>query len=163
MVDGGVGNNQLSGGNGKDVVRAGDGNNVLDGGNDDDTLIAGHGSNSLIGGNGNDTLTVGNGSNTIEAGNGNDRITVGTGNNSLSGGNGNDTFVFKPGFGDNVITDFRNDDHVEFNGVFAKFQDVQAAMHQVGADTVISLGANHSITLQHVTASNLHASDFLLL
>src|SRR5262245_23691415 len=39
---------------------------------------------------------------------------------------------------------------------------LQAAMHQVGADTVISLGAGHSITLQHVSAGSLHASDFLL-
>jgi hypothetical protein len=38
---------------------------------------------------------------------------------------------------------------------------VQAAMSQVGANTVISLGAGHEITLQNVTASNLHASDFL--
>jgi len=40
---------------------------------------------------------------------------------------------------------------------------VQAAMTQVGADTVITLAAGHTITLQNVTASNLHANDFLFM
>ena len=46
-------------------------------------------------------------------------------------------------------------------------QAVQAASHQVGADTVIyldaSLNANHAITLQGVAANSLQASDFYLL
>jgi Ca2+-binding RTX toxin-like protein len=88
---------------------------------------------------------------------------VGTGDNILAGGNGNDSFVFGPSFAKDVIADFSRGDHVEFDGgVFENFQAVQAAMHQVGADTVISLGADHSITLQHVSASSLHASDFIL-
>jgi hypothetical protein len=37
---------------------------------------------------------------------------------------------------------------------------VQAAMTQVGPDTVITHGTD-SVTLQHVTASSLHAGDFL--
>ena len=80
----------------------------------------------------------------------------------LTGNNGNDTFVFGPTFGKDVVTDFSHGDHVEFDGAFANFQAIQTAMHQVGADTVISLGADHSITLQHVTATSLHASDFVL-
>jgi hypothetical protein len=46
--------------------------------------------------------------------------------------------------------------------VFAGFAAVQLAMHQAGADTVIDLGAGHSVTLEHVSANSLHASDFLL-
>lgn len=38
---------------------------------------------------------------------------------------------------------------------------LQAAMHQVGPDTVIAIDADHSITLQNVTAPSLHASDVL--
>jgi Ca2+-binding RTX toxin-like protein len=179
-VDGGSGNNQLSGGNGNDTLRAGDGNNLLDGGNGNDILIAGNGNNTLTGGNGNDTITAGNGNNTITAGNGNENVTVGngnstitggngndtfhvgTGNNTLTGGNGNDSFVFGPGFGEDVITDFAHGDQIEFVSVFANFAAVQTAMHQVGVDTVISLDADHAVTLTHVTASSLHASDFLL-
>jgi len=76
---------------------------------------------------------------------GNDRLTVGTGNNTLSGGNGNDIFVFGPSFGKDTVTDFEHGDHIEFDGgVFANFSAVQAATHQVGADTVISLGTDHA-------------------
>lgn len=49
--------------------------------------------------------------------------------------------------GKNVVTDFSHGDHLEFDGVFQNFQAVQAASHQVGADTVISLDADHSVTL----------------
>ena len=102
-------------------------------------------------------------SNTLAGGNGDDRLVVGTGANTLTGDNGNDTFAFGPGFGKDVVTDFSHGDHLEFDGgVFANFQAVQAAMHQQGADTVISLDADHAITLQHVAASSLHASDFFL-
>ncbi|MGB9383956.1 MAG: calcium-binding protein, partial [Pseudolabrys sp.] len=64
--------------------------------------------------------------------------------------------------GKNVVTDFSHGDHLEFDGVFQNFQAVQAASHQVGADTVISLDADHSVTLVDVSVASLHASDFLL-
>ena len=162
VLQAGNGNSSLDGGNGDDVLEAGNGHNNLTGGNGNDTFTVGNGNNSLDGGNGNDALTVGNGNNSITGGNGNDTIHVGTGNNSLTGGNGNDTFVFGPGFGKNVVTDFSHGDHLEFDGVFQNFQAVQAASHQVGADAVISLDADHSVTLVDVSIASLHASDFLL-
>jgi Ca2+-binding RTX toxin-like protein len=161
-INSGEGNDIISGGNGNDTVTAGNGNNVIDGGNGNDTITAGNGNNTITGGNGNETITVGNGNNTIAGGNGNDNVTVGTGNNMVSGGSGNDTFVFKPGFGNDVIADFSHGDHVEFDGVFADFTAIQAAMHQSGADTVISLGVDHSVTLDHVNVTSLHASDFVI-
>jgi hypothetical protein len=61
-----------------------------------------------------------------------------------------------------VIRDFEHGDNIAFaSDVFADFHAVQEAMHQVGADTVISLGTGHSITLQHVLV-RLQSSDFLL-
>jgi VCBS repeat-containing protein len=163
-LDGGVGNNQLSGGSDNDLLRVGDGNNSLNGGSGHDVLIAGNGSNVFVGGEGNDTLTAGNGNNSFNGGGGDDTFRVGVGNNIFTGEKGNDTFVFGPGFGKNIITDFGRGDHIKFEGgVFANFQAVQGAMHQVNADTVISLGADHSITLLGVSASTLNASDFLLI
>jgi autotransporter-associated beta strand protein len=161
-ISSGEGNDNLTGGNGNDVLQSGNGNSVLDGGNGDDILSAGNGNNVLTGGNGNDILTVGNGNNNLSGGNGDDIFRVGTGNNSLVGGNGNDTFAFGPGFGQDVIADFSHGDRVEFDGVFPNFGAVQAAFHQFGADTVISLSQNHSVTLQGVAANSLHASDFIL-
>jgi len=162
-LDGGVGNNQLSGGSDNDFLRVGDGNHALNGGSGHDVLIAGNGSTVCVAGAGNHTLTAGNGSNSFNGGGGDENFNVGAGKNTLNGEKGSDIFVFGPGFGKNIVTDFGRGDHIKFEGgVFANFQAVQGAMHQVGADTVISLGADHSITLQGVSASSLHASDFLL-
>jgi hypothetical protein len=116
----------------------------------------------INGGNGKDTIVGTAGDDTIDGGNGKDSITGGAGNDTLTGGNGADTFIFGPGFGNDIITDFGNGpDQIQFDHtVFANFAAVQAATHQVGADTVITHGSD-SITLQHVTASSLHAGDFL--
>ena len=160
-ITAGNGNNTVSGGNGNDTITLGNGNNTVTGGDGSEVVMAGNGNNSITGGNGNDVITVGNGNNILTGGNGNNSFHVGSGNNTLTGDNGNDTFAFGPGFGQNVITDFGHGDHVEFDGgVFANFAAVQGTMHQVGADTVISLDASHFVMLEHVTAANLHASDF---
>jgi len=160
-LTGTAGDDTISGGNGNDTINALDGNDTVTGGNGNDTINAGDGNDNVDGGNGNDTLDGGSGDNTLNGGNGNDRLIVGTGNNTMTGGNGNDTFVFGPTFGNNTVTDFGSTDFIEFHGVFGNFAAVQAAMHQVGVDTVISLGVGHEITLQHVNVSSLHASDFL--
>jgi Ca2+-binding RTX toxin-like protein len=126
--------------------------------------------NGLTGGNGNgiiagthkgETLDGRGGDDFLFAGNGRDRVIGGDGNDRLNGGGGPDTFVFGPGFGHDVVTDFGHADHIEFDGgVFQNFNQVQAASHQVGADTVITLDADDSITLLGVTLSSLHASHF---
>ena len=152
----------ITGGNGNDTLNGTAGDDTISGGNGNDVINAADGNDTVSGGSGNDTINGGPGNDTINGGDGNDRIDGGTGDNTLTGGSGNDTFVFGPSFGVNTVTDFGGGDRIEFDGgVFANFAAVQAAMHQVGADTVISLGAGHEITLQNVNASNLHANDFL--
>jgi VCBS repeat-containing protein len=151
----------IKGGNGRNNIKGTTGNDTITGGNDNDRLDGGDGNDNISGGNGNDILIGGRGNDILDGGNGNDMIDGGGGNNQLFGGSGNDTFAFGPGFGKNVIADFQHGDHLEFDGVLVNYQAVQAAMDQVGADTVISLGADHIVTLQHVSASSLHASDFL--
>ena len=126
--------------------------------------------NGLIGGNGNgiiagshkgETLDGRGGDDFLFAGNGGDRLIGGDGDDRLSGGHGPDTFAFGPGFGHDIVTDFSHADHIEFDGgVFQNFKQVQAASHQVGSDTVITLDADNSITLLGVTSQSLHASDF---
>jgi Ca2+-binding RTX toxin-like protein len=162
VLIGGRGNNTIDGGNGNDTIIAADGNNTITGGNGNETVTVGNGNNSFVGGNGNDNVVVGNGNNVLTGGNGNDTFHVGAGNNILTGGSGNDTFVFAANLGKDVVTDFNHGDTIEFDGVFQNFQAVLAASHQVGADTVIALDAQHSVTLQHVTLTSLHASDFHL-
>lgn len=158
------GNDQIFGGKGDDTIRTGDGASLLDGGKGNDTLIAGDGdSNVLAGGDGKDFLAVGDGNNnTLSGGGGADTFHVGTGNNLIIGGKGSDTFVFGPDFGEDVIADFGHNDQIQFDGVFADFQALLDATHQVGDNTVINLDAGHSITLTGVSVASLHASDFLL-
>jgi Ca2+-binding RTX toxin-like protein len=123
--------------------------------------IGGNGPGIIVGGNGGQTLDGRGGDDFLFGGNGSDRLIGGDGNDKLTGGNGADTFVFGPGFGHDVITDFSHADFIEFDGgVFRNFQDVQAVTQQVGADTVITLDDNDSITLQGVDRDSLRASHF---
>jgi Ca2+-binding RTX toxin-like protein len=126
--------------------------------------------NGLIGGNGNgiiagthkgETLDGRGGDDFLFGGDGKDRLIGGDGNDRLTGGHGPDTFVFGPGFGHDVITDYSHADRIEFDGgVFHNLHQVQAASQQVGNDTVITLDANNSITLLGMNLHSLHASDF---
>src|ERR1043165_255598 len=145
------------------VINGGGGNDTLNGTAGDDT-ISGNGGNDVVNaGDGNDIVSGGGGNDTLNGNDGNDRLVGGAGNDTLTGGAGNDIFAFGPSFGQDIVTDFRNPgtDRIEFDHtVFANFAAVQAAMTQVGADTVITHGSD-SLTLQHVTATTLHASDFL--
>jgi len=162
ILNGGRGHDRLDGGNGDDTLDGGIGNDDLSGGNGDDTLLGGAGNDSLSGGNGNDHLVAGAGNDSLSGGNGDDWLGGGAGDDALTGGNGSDTFVFAAGFGHDVVTDFRSGDHIAFqDGVFSDFQAVLNASQQVGADVVITLDSGNVITLQHVQLSSLHASDFL--
>ncbi len=110
---------------------------VLDGGAGNDVVVAGTGTQVLIGGPG-DTLT--------------------------GGAHGADTFVFPPNFGNETITNFdvHHDTiqlpHSEFTNVAAVLADI----HQVGANVEIAPDVNDVITLNNLTAAQLHASNFHL-
>jgi Ca2+-binding RTX toxin-like protein len=86
-------------------------------------------------------------------------------NNILTGMEGQDTFVFRPDFGNDTITDFvagsdPGHDIIAFDQtIFADFAAVEAAMSQVGADVVITSGSD-SVTLQNVTLASLTVDDF---
>jgi Ca2+-binding RTX toxin-like protein len=126
--------------------------------------LGGDGNNWLDGDNGDDIISAGNGGNTLVGGNGNDVFYLGSGDNTLWGGNGKDVFSFPAEFGRNVIGDFGKGDSIECSSArFADFQALQAAMQQVGADTVIALDTEHFVILQDVIVRNLHESDFHLL
>ena len=75
--------------------------------------------------------------------------------------------MFGPDFGKTTITDFTADptssehDQISFDhNTFADFAAVMAASAQVGADTVISVDADHSITLTNVNLSTLQHDAF---
>ena len=142
QVVGGNGNDSLSGGNGADRVEAGDGKDVVTGGRGDDVLLGGRGADQLFGEQGSDLL---------DGGAGIDRMT---------GGAGSDAFVFRGSFGNDTVTDFRSEDVITFDDVFANFAAVRAASQQVGADTVITAQDGSSVTLKNVMLNSLQVNDF---
>jgi Ca2+-binding RTX toxin-like protein len=151
-VLGGRGNDTVSGGRGNDILFGEDGNDVLDGGLGDDILFGGGGNDTLRGGKGNDQLFGDTGNDILEGGAGNDLLT---------GNGGRDTLVFHQGFGQDQVADFQSNDVIEFHdGLFQNFAAVQAASHQQGADTVITVSATDTITLHNVSVGSLHADDF---
>jgi len=124
------GNDVLNGGNGNDVLNGGAGNDALDGGNGSDIMTAGAGNDSLSGGNDNDVMDGGADNDTLSGGNGNDTMDGGTGNDNLSGGNGNDVIV--GGAGDDLMSGGNGDDLFVFDAGF-------------GMDTITALQGNDRI------------------
>jgi Ca2+-binding RTX toxin-like protein len=108
-------------------------------------------------------LDGGAGDDNLAGGNGKDTVNGGTGDDNLTGGNGPDLYVFNAGFGMDFILDFSNGDRIQFdNELFATPQAVLDASEQVGANTVITLDADNTVTLVGVQQTSLQADDFLI-
>lgn len=75
-------------------IDGGGGNDTLTGSAGADTLLGGLGHDSLAGGAGGDSLSGAQGNDTLAGGAGDDRLNGGSGNDSLDGGEGTDTFVW---------------------------------------------------------------------
>ncbi|MEC9345728.1 MAG: tandem-95 repeat protein [Pseudomonadota bacterium] len=147
----------LAGGNAADL---------LIGGALADTLIGNGGADTLVAGAGADSLDGGSAADSIFGGDGDDTIAPGTGNDLVSGGAGDDRFVITAGAQNDTITDFTagfaTDDQIDLSdfGTFSDIGDIQAVASQVGADTVLQLGASQTLTLRNVTATGLTREDF---
>lgn len=91
VVNAGAGNDEVYGGAGKDQLFGEEGNDVLDGGTGDDTLDGGDGDDRLYGQAGADTLLGGDGDDVLQGGADNDQLHGGAGIDVLQGGSGDDT------------------------------------------------------------------------
>jgi VCBS repeat-containing protein len=123
-------------------------NTTLNGGNGQDVLDGSFGHDLLLGGNGPDVLIGGKG-------------------DTLTGGSGPDTFLFRPDFGRNTITDFDlHTDAVQIDrSVFpGGLSDLFAHMSDSAAGAVITDLHGDTLTFAGVTSAQLHqhASDFHL-
>lgn len=190
-LNGGAGNDLLDGGSGADMMRGGTGDDTyyVENTNDRVRENAGEGTDTVISsvdfvlGSNVENLTLtggavtgtGNGlaniilgselDNVLRGGAGTDRLIGAGGDDTLSGGSGADTFVFAPGFGHDIITDFAvggaNHDVIEIdNAFFANLTELLSACEQQGSDVVVSVDANTSITLQHLNKGSLTEHDF---
>ena len=80
----------------------------------------------------------------------------------LYGGSGHDTFVFDPGFGNDTVFGWESGDTFSFSSAdFADFEAVQAAMTQVGSDTLITLNANDTVLIKDTLITDFIAGDFV--
>jgi len=174
-----AGNDELDGGTGADTLKGGDGNDLYVVDNVGDTIVEWF--NGGLGGT--DTVEtsisytlVNNVENLNLTGTANidgtgnslaNTLTGNTGDNTLDGGAGDDLFVFRNGDGADTINDFQagatTDDAIDLSGHSGanSFTEVQTAATQVGADTVIDLGAGDSVTLIGINVNDLDQDDFL--
>ena len=158
------------GGSGNDTLLGGLGNDNLDGGIGNDLLQGGDGNDIMQGGVGNDTLLGGIGNDTIDGGAGNDIVTGGAGNDTMDAGIGNDTFLFGAGFGVDRILNFDanaagGQDRIDITALNITAANFVASVviTDVGADTLVSIGATDSIRLVGVAnAGTVTAADFIL-
>jgi VCBS repeat-containing protein len=121
-------------------------NTTLNGGNGPDVVDGFAGNDIVLGGNGPDVLIGGNG-------------------DTLTGGNGPDTYLFRPHFGTNTITDFdTHNDNMQFDkSIFTSAADILANhTTDTAGGAVISDGLGDTITLVGVHQSQLSAGMFLL-
>jgi VCBS repeat-containing protein len=88
------------------VLNGGNGNDSLTGTGGEDTLNGGNGNDVLNGLGGHDVLVGGNGADTLNGGSGNDSLAGNNGNDVMSGGSGADDFYFGRGGGSDTILDF---------------------------------------------------------
>jgi len=100
---------------------------------------------------------------TLVAGSGADALYVtGTAGTILTGGAGHDTFAFPNVMGHDEVTNFGiAKDTLQFNA--ALFSNFTAAMNdasQSGANTVFTIDANDTVTLDSVTKTSLTAGNF---
>ncbi|WP_044870706.1 peroxidase family protein [Pseudomonas sp. LFM046] len=126
--------------------------------------------NTLTGGVGNDTLNGGAGNDTLNGGAGNDHLEGGAGNDVMNGGLGNDVFRFAAaGFGLDRIAGFDanpagGQDLMDISGLGITAANFVASVSIVdqGANTQVTIGANHIVLVGVADATTVTQADFIL-
>lgn len=157
----GRGVDSINGGGGLDLIRAGAGNDSVKGDAGNDTISGQDGADVLDGGSGFDTLDGGAGNDTLLGGADADILVGGAGNDTLTGGLGPDSFVFRAGFGADVITDFNFVSEVldfsQHDGVDS-FADMTVT--QLGTSVLVDDGLGGTITILNTQLNKITAEDF---
>lgn len=150
VLHGSSGNDVIAGFGGDDLISGGDGDDILFGNTGNDTLIGGRGSNTLFGGQGDDVL---------QGGEGDDILSGDLGNDTLTGGGGSNRFDFRPGDGNNVITDF--EDGMDRIGLSEGLTFEQLNIMADEGDVMIG-AEGLSVRLLNVDMAMIDANDFVM-
>jgi Ca2+-binding RTX toxin-like protein len=93
-------------------------------------------------------------------------VLIGGNGDTLNGGNGPDTYLFRPHFGTNTITNFDlSSDVIQFDkAIFQMISAIASHTSDSAAGAVISDGLGDQVTVAGVTAAQLasHPGDFHL-
>lgn len=111
VIEGGAGDDRLSGRGGADVITGAGGIDQIYGGGGDDTLSGGDGDDLLIGGKGNDEIFGNMGEDRLDGGEGADVLWGGGGEDVLKGASGTDHLI--GGTGDDRLDGGKGADHLE--------------------------------------------------
>ena len=162
-IGGREGDDIINGSDGNETIYGGAGNDRIYGGNGNDTLKGQEGNDILNGDEGDDILEGGAGNDTLSGGDGNDILDGGVGNDTLLGGSGNDRYIFKKGYGQDIINNYyyhRDDeadyDVLEMQGL--KYSECELFMNR--NDLIIKVkGTSDSVTIKDCFASEYDRID----
>jgi Ca2+-binding RTX toxin-like protein len=166
-IAGSAGFDDANGNMGNDTIHGNAGDDFSVGGRDNDLLFGDAGSDIVWGNLGNDTCDGGDGADQCRGGQGDDSVSGGAGNDFISGDRGNDTetggagadlFHGSQDAGIDRVLDFSvaEGDRVELD------PGTTFTVSQVGADTVIDMGAGNQMILVGVSMSSLLSSSIFL-
>jgi len=160
VVTGGTGFDDINGNQGGDTLHGGAGDDWVVGGKGDDSQAGDAGGDIVWGNLGNDTLDGGDGNDQVRGGQGDDVIFGGAGDDYVSGDRGADTetggagadiFHSFSGAGIDRVLDF----HASEGDRVMLDPGTTYTLNQVGADTVVDMGAGDQVVLVGVQLSTL--------
>ena len=177
------GTDDITGGNGRDLVKMGNGHDIFRDSNQggvhgSDTVLGEDGNDTIKGGGGddlfkgqkhNDLISGGDGHDTIDGGPGKDTIAGGRGDDLLTGGSERDQFLFRPGTGQDTITDYETGvdllrlDRAFWNGTPPSAEQVIADHASIEDGSVVLRVGTVSVTLEGVRDTAGLAGDILFL
>lgn len=152
-ITGNVLNNTILGGSAKDIINGDDGNDSLVGNGGTDSIYGGNGEDTLSGGAGNDYLSGGDNEDILLGGTGEDTLWGEAGNDTLTGGAGKDAFIYKANEGNDIITDFSNDDFLLIQDMTDSYDVIKNAAYNAG-DVTFKVGwTANALTLKNIGAN----------
>lgn len=133
----------------------------VNGGSGNDTITGSKFADDLRGGGGNDTLNGGDGNDTLTGGSGNDVLNGGGGDDTMTGGAGKDTFVYATGYGNDRVTDFTKvTDQFDLSGTgVADYAALQLLMTETTQGVVIDFGGGDTLTINKATLALLNPNQ----
>jgi Ca2+-binding RTX toxin-like protein len=142
-INGGVGNDNITGADGADYLIGAAGNDSLNGGIGNDILQGGADIDILVDTAGNNLLDGGAGGDSITGGSGNEFFIGGTGNDTINTGSGSDVIAFNQGDGQDIISVSTGKDNTLSLGGGIAYADLVFSKN--GNDLLLGAGSSDQI------------------